>query len=99
MRFDARMNSYMHVESHTLIERFRAARTYIFLLVAVNLQMAAQVAFIVEQLITFWTFGRKLLCSFMHGNVVFIVSQLGKALLLKQNIKHQFDSSYCLLLS
>lgn len=55
-------------------------RTRIFLFVAMDFQMAAQVAFVVEQLVAFGTFRSKLLRALVHGHVIFVVSQLRETL-------------------
>lgn len=73
------MNPNVHVEGNSLIERFRAMWAGIFLLVAMDLQMTAKVAFVVEYLSALRAFGCKFLGPAMHGDVIFIVSQLGES--------------------
>lgn len=73
------LHSCVHIERNSLVERFRTVRTNVFLFVAMNLQMTAQITFVVEQFIAFRALGGKLFCTFMHWNVVFEISQLRKS--------------------
>lgn len=66
----------MHIECNSLVERFRTVRTRVLLFIAMNFQMTAQVSFVIEQFITFWTFGRKFFGPLVHRHMIFEISQL-----------------------
>jgi len=70
----------MHVEGDTLIKGLWTVRTLIFLAIAVNLHVTAEVAFVIKGLATFRALGGKLLCPTMHGQMIFIIAELREAL-------------------
>lgn len=74
------MDAYMHIKGHTLIERLRTVRAFVFLFIAMDFHVTAQVTLVVECLATFRTFGRKFFGSPMHRQMVFVVAQLREAL-------------------
>ena len=48
MGFDSSVDPDMHIISHTLIESLLAVLAFVLLLVPVNLEMAAQIPFVIE---------------------------------------------------
>lgn len=76
MGLDARVDAHVHIEGHPLIKGLGTVRTDVLLSVAVDLQVAAQVALVVEDLSTLGTIGRELLGALVYGHVVLVVAQL-----------------------
>lgn len=64
----------MHIEGNSLVERFRAMRARVFLFIAMNLQMTAQISFVIEQFITFRAFGGELLGPLMNRHMIFEIA-------------------------
>jgi hypothetical protein len=68
------MNPNMHVKRHPLIKTLWAMRTLILFFVAMNFQMTAQIALVIEGFVALWTFGSKFFCPTMHRQMILIVS-------------------------
>lgn len=74
MRLDAGVYAYVHVECYTLVKRFGAIGAFVLFLVAMNLHVTTQVAFVIKCFTTFRTLSGELLRTAVHRQVVLVIA-------------------------
>lgn len=80
VRLNPRVNSHVHVVRHSLIEALAAFAARVFLSIAMDLHMRAEVTPVVEVLSAFRTGRCKLPRTLVHTTMILVIPQLGELL-------------------